>query len=139
MGLVSLLTDFGSQIVFPLIPLYLASMGAGASIVGLVEGAAETTAALLRVVSGFISDKRKKRRPFLFLGYGVSTLSKPLFALAGAWPVVLGVRVIERMGKGLREAPRDALLAESTAPEYLGKAFGIQRAMDSIGGMLGAL
>ncbi len=139
MGLVSLLTDLGSQIVFPLIPLYLASLGAWASIIGLVEGAAETTAAFLRVISGFISDKMKKRKPLLALWYSVSVLSKPLFALATIRPVVLGIRVLERMGKGLREAPRDALIAESTDPQYIGKAFGIQRAMDSIGGMLGAV
>jgi len=139
MGLVSLLTDLGSQIVFPLIPLYLISLWAGASVVGLVEWAAETTAAFLRVISGYISDKIKRRKPLLALGYGVSVFSKPFFALANTWPMVLVIRVLERMGKWLREAPRDALLAESTPHEYLGKAFGIQRAMDSIGGLLGAL
>ena len=85
--------------MFPLIPLYLVSLGASASVIGMIEGAADTTAAFLRVISGFISDKIKRRKPFLALGYGVSTITKPLFALTTTWPMVLVVRVFERMGK----------------------------------------
>ncbi|MCX6824905.1 MAG: MFS transporter [candidate division SR1 bacterium] len=139
LGLVSLLTDLSSQMVFPLIPLFLASLGAGATVIGVVEGAADSTAALLKVFSGYLSDKFKKRKIFVLVGYAFSTITKPLFALAKTWPSVLVFRVIERIGKGLRDAPRDALVADSTAPEFMGKAYGIQRAMDGIGSVLGAV
>src|SRR3989339_559282 len=93
LGLVSLFTDLSSQMVFPLIPLYLTSvLGASAYVVGLVEGAAEPTASLLKVISGYWSDKIKKRKPFVLIGYGLSALAKPLFAITNSWPFVLGVR-----------------------------------------------
>ena len=140
LGAVSLLTDISSQMVFPLVPLFLTSvLGAGASIVGIVEGAAETTASILKVISGYWSDKIKKRKPFILMGYSLSTLTKPLFALATAWYFVLFVRVLERIGKGLRAAPRDALVAESSNDNIIGKAYGFQRSMDGIGSILGAL
>jgi len=140
LGLVSLFTDLSSQMVFPLLPLFLTTaLGAQAYIVGLVEGAAETTASLLRIVSGYLSDKTKKRKPFIFLGYSLSTITKPLFAFANVWFFVLFVRVIERIGKGIRTVPRDALVAESSDESVRGKAFGMQRAMDGIGSMLGAV
>lgn len=139
LGFVSLLTDLSSQMIFPLIPLFLTSLGAGASVVGIVEGAAETTASFLRVVSGYFSDRFKKRKLFIFIGYATSTITKPLFALANTRPLVLIFRVIERIGKGVREAPRDALVAESTDPHYLGKSFGLQRAMDGMWSVLGAI
>jgi len=140
LGLVSLFTDLSSQMVFPLLPLFLTSaLGAQAYIVGLVEGAAETTASLLRIVSGYLSDKTKKRKPFVFLGYSLSTITKPLFAFANVWSFVLFVRVIERIGKGIRTVPRDALVSESCDEAVRGKAFGLQRAMDGIGSMLGAV
>jgi MFS family permease len=138
-GVVSLFTDLSSQMVFPLIPLYLISLGAGAWIIGLVEGAAETTASLLKVVSGYWSDKIKQRKPFVFAGYGLSTLTKPLFAIASIWPLVLLFRVIERIGKGIRNAPRDAIIAESTIATCRGKAYGFHRAMDGTGSVLGAI
>lgn len=137
--LVSLLTDLSSQMVFPLIPLFLASLGAGATVIGVVEWAADSTAALLKVFSWYLSDKFKKRKIFVLVGYAFSTITKPLFALAKTWPSVLVFRVIERIGKGLRDAPRDALVADSTAPEFMGKAYGIQRAMDGIWSVLWAV
>jgi len=139
LGLVSLLTDLSSQMVFPLIPLFLVSLGSWATVIGIVEWAADTTAALLKVFSWYLSDKFKKRKIFILVGYGFSTVTKPLFALAQTWPVVLVFRVIERIGKWLRDAPRDALVAESTPTEYMGKAYGIQRAMDGTGSVLGAV
>lgn len=139
LGLVSLLSDLSSQMIFPLIPLFLSSLGAGATVIGVVEGAADTTAALLKVFSWYLSDKFKKRKIFVLLGYGFSTVTKPLFAFAKTWPVVLIFRVIERIGKWLRDAPRDALVADATASEYMGKAYGIQRAMDGTGSVLWAI
>ncbi len=140
LGLVSLFTDLSSQMVFPLIPLFLTTvLGAGACAVGIVEGAAETTASLLKVISGYWSDKIKKRKPFIFFGYSLSSITKPLFAFANVWPSVLFIRVIERIGKGLRTAPRDALVAESCQESVRGKAYGLHRAMDGIGSVLGAV
>ena len=140
LGIVSLCTDLSSQMVFPLIPLYLTSvLAVGASVVGLVEGAAETTASFLKVLSGHISDRIQRRKPFVLLGYGLSSLVKPLFAFATVWPAVLALRVIERVGKGLRTAPRDAIVAESSEVTVRGRAFGFNRAMDGIGSMGGAV
>jgi len=140
LGLISLLTDLSSQMVFPLIPLFMISvLGAGAYAVGIVEGAAETTASLLKVVSGYWSDKIRKRKPFVMFGYSLSALTKPLFAFANAWSFVLFVRVIERIGKGLRTAPRDAIVAESVDEDVRGKAYGFQRSMDGIGSVMGAI
>lgn len=140
LGIVSLFTDLSSQMVFPLIPLYLTTvLGAGAYAVGIVEGAAETTASLLKVVSGYWSDRIQKRKPFILLGYSLSAITKPLFALANIWGLVLVIRVIERIGKGLRTAPRDALVAESCDESVRGKAFGFHRAADGIGSTIGAI
>jgi MFS family permease len=138
-GFVSLFTDLSSQMVFPVVPLFLLSLGASAWVVGLVEGAAETTAALLKVFSGYWSDKIKRRKPFVFAGYGLSSLTKPLFAIAQTWPFVLLFRVVERVGKGIRDAPRDAIIAESVDPSIRGKAYGFQRAMDGVGSFSGAI
>lgn len=139
LGLVSLLTDLSSQMVFPLIPLFLTSLWAGATVIGIVEWAADTTAALLKVFSWYLSDKFHKRKIFVLIGYGFSTITKPLFALAQTWPAVLIFRVVERVGKWLRDAPRDALVAESTDPKFMGKAYGVQRAMDGTGSVLWAI
>ncbi|OFV67577.1 MAG: MFS transporter permease [Candidatus Syntrophoarchaeum caldarius] len=140
LGLVSLFTDLSSQMVFPLIPLFLTTvLGAGAFAVGFVEGAAETTASLLKVVSGYWSDKVKVRKPFILVGYSLSTITKPLFAFAGIWQSVLLIRVIERIGKGLRTAPRDALVAESSRESTRGVAYGFHRSMDGAGSVLGAV
>jgi MFS family permease len=140
LGLVSLFTDLSSQMVFPLIPLFLTSViGAGAFAVGFVEGAAEATASLLKVVSGYWSDKVKSRKPFILAGYSLSTITKPLFAFASIWTSVLLIRVIERIGKGLRTAPRDALVAESSDKSTRGVAYGFHRMMDGMGSVLGAI
>ncbi|MEM7582235.1 MAG: MFS transporter [Acidobacteriota bacterium] len=139
-GCVSLFTDLSSQMVFPLIPLFMASvLSAPAFAIGLIEGAAESIAALLKVVSGVWSDRVRRRKPFLLAGYTFSGFVKPLFAFASSWPQVLLIRAVERMGKGLRNAPRDALVAESCKPDQLGRAFGLQRAMDGVGSVIGAL
>ena len=138
-GFVSLFTDLSSQMVFPVVPLFLLSLGASAWVVGLVEGAAETTASLLKVFSGYWSDKIKRRKPFVFAGYSLSAITKPLFAFAQSWPFVLFFRVVERVGKGIRDAPRDAIIAESVDVSVRGKAYGFQRAMDGIGSFSGAI
>ncbi|MDD5746401.1 MAG: MFS transporter [Candidatus Omnitrophica bacterium] len=140
LGIVSLLNDLSSQMVFPLIPLFLSSvLGAGGRAVGIVEGAAETTASLLKVFSGYWSDKIKKRKAIVLFGYGLSTLTKPLFVLSTTWFWVVFVRVMERIGKGIRTAPRDAIVAESCDRRFWGKAYGVHRAMDGLGSVLGAV
>ena len=140
LGLVSMFTDVSSQMIFPLVPLYLTTvLGAGATAVGVVEGAAETTASLLKVVSGFWSDKIKRRKPFVLLGYSMSAVTKPLFALANVWGLVLLFRAGERLGKGVRDAPRDAILAESVDASVRGKNYGLHRAFDGLGSVIGAL
>jgi MFS family permease len=125
--------------VFPVVPLFLLSLGASAWVVGLVEGAAETTASLLKVFSGYWSDKIRRRKPFVLAGYSLSSVTKPLFAFATTWPFVLVFRVVERIGKGIRDAPRDAIVAESVDSSIRGKAYGFQRAMDGTGSFLGAI
>jgi MFS family permease len=140
LGFVSLFTDLSSQMVFPLVPLYLTGvLGASAYVVGIVEGAAETTASLLKVVSGYWSDKIRRRKPFVLFGYTFSALSKPLMAFATFWPFVLGVRVLDRIGKGLRDAPRDAIVADDVDQSIRGKAYGFQRSLDGLGSILGAV
>ena len=122
------------------IPLFLANvLAASPSIIGLIEGVAEATAALLKLVSGAISDRIGRRRMLVGIGYGSSTLAKVLFLVAGSWPVVLLARVGDRLGKGIRTAPRDALIADSTDERYRGRAFGFHRAMDTLGAFLGVL
>lgn len=139
LGLVSLLTDVSSEMIYPILPLFLVGIGATGAVIGLIEGAAETTASLLKVVSGRFSDKIGKRKPFLTSGYGLSTLAKPLLFFATSYWHVFAVRVTERTGKGLRSAPRDALIADSTPREHIGKAYGLHKAMDSTGAVIGPL
>jgi MFS family permease len=140
LGLVSLFTDIGAQMVFPLIPLYMVTvLNSGASAVGICEGFAETVSSLLKVISGYLSDRTRTRKPFVLLGYGFSTVTKPLFALANTWPLVVLFRSIERVGKGLRTAPKDAIVAESVENRFLGKAYGFHRSMDGTGSVIGAL
>lgn len=140
LGLVSLFTDFSSEMIYPLLPLFLVqTLTAGAIAVGIVEGAAEATAALLKVISGWLTDRWGRRKPLVVAGYGVSSAARPLIGLATIWPVVAVLRVVDRVGKGLRTSPRDALIADATPPEHHGAAFGLQRAMDHAGAVLGPL
>ncbi len=139
LGIVSMLTDMSSEMIYPILPLFLTAIGATGLIIGLIEGAAETTASLLKVVSGWYSDRTGRRKNLVMSGYTASSLTKPFFALATAPWHVLGIRMVERVGKGVRSAPRDALIADSTAQEYHGRAFGFHKAMDSMGSVLGPI
>lgn len=137
---VSFLTDVSSEMIYPLLPVFLTSvLGANASFIGAIEGAAETTAALLKLASGWWSDRVRKRKPLVVLGYGIATFMRPLVAIAQSAAQVLLIRVADRVGKGIRNAPRDALIAESVHPSIRGKAFGFHRAADHAGGVLGPL
>jgi MFS family permease len=137
---VSFLTDVSSEMIYPLLPVFLTSvLGANASFIGAIEGAAETTAALLKLASGWWSDRVRRRKPLVVLGYGIATFMRPLVAIAQSATQVLLIRVADRVGKGIRNAPRDALLAESVDPSIRGKAFGFHRAADHAGGVLGPL
>ena len=139
LGIVSLLADISTEMVYPLIPLFLAAVGAGPATLGLIEGSAEMLASLTKVVSGRRSDRTGRRKPLAMLGYGLSAAGKGLLALANAWPIILAGRLADRFGKGIRGAPRDALLAESISPEQRGRAFGLHRAMDTTGALIGVL
>ena len=137
---VSFLTDVSSEMIYPLLPVFLTGvLGANASFIGAIEGAAETTAALLKLASGWWSDRVQKRKPLVGLGYGIATTMRPLVAIAQSAGQVLGIRVADRVGKGIRNAPRDALIAESVDPSIRGRAFGFHRAADHAGGVLGPL
>ena len=139
LGVVSLLTDMSSEMIYPLLPFFLLSIGATATMIGLIEGAAESTASFLKVVSGWYSDRYRRRRPFVIGGYTESSLVKPFMYIVTAPWHVLAWRVVERVGKGVRSAPRDALIADSTAYEVRGKAFGFHKMMDSVGAVAGPL
>ncbi len=140
LGFVSLFTDMSSEMAYTQVPLFLrTTLGAPAWAVGLIEGIAESAASLLRLVSGWLSDRAGRRKPLTLLGYGFGAISKPLLSLAQAWPTVLGLRFLDRLGKGLRTAPRDALIAETTPPAIRGRAFGLHRTMDTTGAVLGPL
>jgi len=140
LGAVSFLTDVSSEMIYPLLPVFLtAVLGADAAFVGAIEGAAETTAALLKLASGWWSDKVRRRKPLVVIGYGIASIARPLVAIAQSASQVLAIRVSDRVGKGIRNAPRDALIAESVDPSIRGRAFGFHRAMDNAGGILGPL
>jgi MFS family permease len=135
---VSFLNDTSSEIIYPLLPAFLAlTLGANPFIIGLVEGFAESVAAFLKLFSGYLSDKFSKRKLPVFAGYALASLTRPLLAFAGNWYHVLFVRVTDRVGKGIRGAPRDALLADSVTPEKRGLAFGFNRAADHLGAVFG--
>jgi MFS family permease len=140
LGLVSLLTDASSEMIYPLLPAFLTgTLRAGPAFLGVVEGLAEAVAAALKIVSGRLSDHLPRRKPLVVAGYALSSLVRPLVALATVPGHVLAVRVLDRVGKGVRGAPRDALLAEVVPPGERGRAFGFQRAMDHAGAMAGPL
>jgi MFS family permease len=137
---VSFLTDVSSEMIYPLLPIFLTTvLGANASFIGAIEGAAETTAALLKLASGWWSDRVRKRKPLVLLGYGIASLMRPLVAVAQSASQVLIIRVADRVGKGIRGAPRDALIAESADPSIRGRAFGFLRSADHAGGVVGPL
>jgi MFS family permease len=138
LSLTSLLTDISSEMVLSLLPLLLVSvLGVRTGVVGLIEGVAEASASLLKLGSGWLSDRLLRRKPLVVTGYGLSAFARPFLLVAGSWAAVLAVRFADRVGKGLRSAPKDALLAESTRPEQRGLAFGLHRAADTIGAVLG--
>jgi MFS family permease len=140
LGLVSLCTDASTEMIYPLIPLFLISvLGAPVAIVGVIEGLAEATASTFKGISGWVSDRVGKRRPLVIAGYGLAAVTKPLLALAVGWPLVLTARVLDRFGKGLRGSPRDALIADSSDEALRGRAFGFHRSTDQAGAVIGPL
>lgn len=140
LGAVSLCMDLSSELVHSLLPVYLTVvLGAGMAAVGLVEGIAEATASIVKVFSGALSDRIGQRKPLVVAGYALAALSKPLFPLAGSVPLVLAARFMDRIGKGIRGAPRDALIADVTPPEVRGTAYGLRQALDTVGAVLGPL
>ena len=139
LGMVSLFTDLSSQMVYPLIPTFLAALGVTPALLGLIEGVAEATASVFKAVFGRLSDKLKKRKVFIIIGYGLSAVSRPFFYLAGHWGSVLAIRFSDRIGKAARTPSRDALISTSIHPSIKGKAFGFHRAMDRIGAIGGPL
>ncbi len=137
LGFVSLFTDAASEMIYPLVPIFVASLGSGAVILGVIEGVAETTAAMLKLFSGIISDKIQKRKLLVVIGYTISSLIRPFTGIvSGAWQIVF-IRMLDRVGKGIRSAPRDALIASSVDDSIRGKAFGFHRAMDHTGAVVG--
>lgn len=140
LGGVSLLMDVSSEMIHSLLPLFMATtLGASVIVIGIIEGVAEATALILKVFSGVISDYVGKRKGLALLGYGLGALSKPLFAIAPTSGVVFSARMIDRVGKGIRGAPRDALVADVTPPEIRGAAYGLRQSLDTIGAFLGPL
>jgi len=137
-GLVSFFMDVSSEMIYPLVPLFLANvLGVNKSVIGLIEGVAESTASLLKVFSGWFSDRIGNRKWLMAAGYGISTFSRPIIALSTGWQHVMGSRFMDRFGKGVRTAPRDAIIAESSEKSHLGRAFGFHRSMDTMGAVVG--
>lgn len=140
LGLVSLFNDSASELLYPLVPLYLASvLMAGPKALGIIEGVAEATSSLLKLFSGIVADRTRSAKSLVVFGYGLAALSRPLMALATSWPIVASLRFADRVGKGLRSSPRDALLAKAAPPEQRGLAFGLHRSMDNAGAVIGPL
>lgn len=139
-SLVSLLNDASSEIIYPFLPVFLSlTLGASPGIVGIIEGAAESVSSLLKLFSGYFSDRRGKRKGFVVLGYSLASFARPLLAFATSWYQVFAIRLTDRVGKGIRSAPRDAMIADTVAVEERGLAFGFHRAMDHTGAMVGPL
>jgi MFS family permease len=140
LGFVSFLNDAASEMIYPLLPVFLTSvLGAGPATLGVIEGIAESTASFLKLYSGYISDRVRRRKGWIVAGYAISNIIRPLIAVAGSWVQVLALRFLDRVGKGLRTSPRDAMIADSTLPEFRGTAYGFHRAMDHGGAIVGPL
>lgn len=140
LGAISFLNDAASDAVYPLLPLFFAAtFASGPQLLGLIEGAANAVAALMQLISGRLYDKTGRAKPWMIAGYTMPAFSRPLIAMTSLWPVVLALRVFDRIGKGLRSAPRDALLAASVSPEKRGFAFGVHRSADHAGAVVGPL
>lgn len=140
LGFVSMLMDISSEIIHALLPVYLVTvMGASTLTVGLIEGVSEASVALAKVVSGMLSDRLGKRRPLVALGYGLAALSKPAFALALSLNWLIAARIVDRIGKGIRGAPRDALIADLSPDGLRGASFGLRQALDTMGAVIGPL
>src|SRR5205823_7296161 len=140
LGVISLFTDVSSEMILPILPFFLTQvLLASPLVVGLVEGTADSVVSFMKIFSGWFSDAAGKRKRFVGVGYGLSTAMKVLFPFAQTWPQFFAMRIVERTGKGIRDAPRDALLPESTPPETRGKAFGFHRSMDTAGAIAGPI
>ena len=140
LGFVSLLMDLSSEIYHALLPAFLTvTLGLPVAAMGALDGFAEATASMSKLVSGRLSDRNQKRKPWILLGYGMAALSKPLFPLASGVIPVLGARLVDRIGKGIRGAPRDAMIADETPPELRGRAFGLRQSMDTVGAFIAPL
>ena len=140
LGVVSFLTDASSEMIYPLLPVFLTStLGASPSMLGAIEGAAETTASLLKLASGWWSDRIRRRKPLVVFGYALASATRPLVAIAQSATQVMAIRLADRVGKGIRGAPRDALIADSVDPADRGRAFGFHRAADHAGAVVGPL
>ncbi|HEX3107556.1 MAG TPA: MFS transporter, partial [Thermoanaerobaculia bacterium] len=140
LGFVSLLNDSSSEMIYPLLPVFLASyLGATPIVIGLIEGGADGLASVLKYFAGAWSDRMPKRKPLIAAGYSLAAVSRVLIPIARVWPLVLLSRLLDRTGKGIRSAPRDAMIADVTPPESRGKAFGFHRALDHTGAIIGPL
>ena len=139
-GLISLANDSASEMIYPLIPIYLSSvLMVGPRYLGVIEGIAEATASLFKLISGVIFDRTRKAKTWIVFGYSLAALGRPLIALANSWWVVLAIRFADRIGKGLRASPRDALLAHSVPESQRGLTFGLHRSLDNAGAVIGPL
>ncbi len=138
MGIASFFNDMSSEMILSLLPLFLTNvLGAGEAIVGLIEGVAESSSSMLKLLSGWISDRFGSRKPLVVAGYAISNLTKPLLSLASSWPFVLAIKFVDRIGKGVRTSPRDALIAASSQKAHEGRSFGFHRMMDTSGAVAG--
>ena len=140
LGWASLFTDAATEMIYPLLPIYLSRvLGASATSLGIIEGVAEGVNSLLKIASGWVSDRRQERRAIVIIGYTLSSLARPLIALTSSWPQVLAIRALDRTGKGIRGAPRDAMLAAHAEASSRGRIFGFHRAMDHTGAVVGPI
>ncbi|MFX0097036.1 MAG: MFS transporter [Candidatus Hodarchaeota archaeon] len=138
LGIASFITDVSSDMIQPILPLFIIAIGGAGLAVGLIGGLGDSIAGVLKIISGYLSDKTGRRKPFVVAGYGSSSVSKLFFPASSTWVHMLALRPVERIGKGLRTAPRDAIIADSAAQEIRGKAFGFHRTLDSAGAILGS-